>query len=210
MIKKIKFEDKEFQIVGHNDFIGLQIMKFGKFYEEVALKHIRKYVKAQRVVDIGANIGNHSLFFNKIMGAEVYAFEPHPKNFKYLKINCPDVTAYQIALGEENKKVGLINPLNDMGNIKVTEGDETDMRTLDSYNFKDIDLIKIDTEGYETNILKGGIKTISKNRPVIYAEHLSLDELNNFCEIIMDMDYVLRVVTPRIHQLFGYFPKEKL
>ena len=44
------------------------------------------------------------------------------------------------------------------------------IKTLDSLNIKDVDLIMIDTEGYELFVLKGGIETIKKYKPILVVE----------------------------------------
>lgn len=43
-------------------------------------------------------------------------------------------------------------------------------KTLDSYNFNDVDIIKIDVEGYELNVLDGATNTIAQNRPIVQIE----------------------------------------
>ena len=47
---------------------------------------------------------------------------------------------------------------------------QENIRTLDSFNLKNISFIKIDVEGYELNLLKGAEETIEKNKPVIFIE----------------------------------------
>lgn len=57
--------------------------------------------------------------------------------------------------------------------VKVNTGYQrvtVPQRTLDSYNFTDVDIIKIDVEGYELNVLEGATQTIANNRPVVQVE----------------------------------------
>ena len=42
--------------------------------------------------------------------------------------------------------------------------------TLDSYNFAEVDVIKIDVEGYELQVLDGSVNTIAQNRPIVQIE----------------------------------------
>ena len=44
------------------------------------------------------------------------------------------------------------------------------MITLDSLNFSEVDFIKLDVEGYELDVIKGGINTLRDNDPVIIVE----------------------------------------
>ncbi|HEV2927277.1 MAG TPA: FkbM family methyltransferase, partial [Propionibacteriaceae bacterium] len=44
------------------------------------------------------------------------------------------------------------------------------VRTLDSFDFRDVALLKIDVEGMEQAVIRGGLDTIARSRPVIYAE----------------------------------------
>jgi hypothetical protein len=69
--------------------------------------------------------------------------------------------------------------------------------TLDSYNFDDITMIKIDVENHENEVLRGGMKTIIKNKPIIFVENL-YHEFPNVCpnsqpdaEIFNELNYKL-------------------
>jgi FkbM family methyltransferase len=69
-------------------------------------------------------------------------------------------------------------------------------KTLDSFNFKDVDGIKIDVEGLEFQVIKGAVNTIKKYRPVIQTEiqigmcRRAGYEANELCSYLTDMDYV--------------------
>jgi len=61
--------------------------------------------------------------------------------------------------------------------------------TLDSYNFTDVDIIKIDVEGYELNVLEGATNTIAQNRPIVQVECVETQP-RAFGKTIQDlMDY---------------------
>lgn len=146
-----------------------------KFLEEFIVP------KANQVlIDVGASIGDWSLFVAK-KGKTVYAFEPSPKSFRVLlerTKDYPNIHPYSYALGETDTKgrMGLaafslsgtmdeeIKGLHKGGTIDVV------VRSLDSLSLSNIGVIKIDTEGYETPILMGASKTINRERPLLIIE----------------------------------------
>ena len=73
-----------------------------KFYFEMeSLLFIAKTFRPNRVIDIGANLGNHSMFFSRELGIDTYAFEPCKRNFELLKENAPSAVSFNVALSDE-------------------------------------------------------------------------------------------------------------
>jgi FkbM family methyltransferase len=110
------------------------------------------------------------------------------------------VELYQMALGA---KAGTVKLCNYGGNSvynnilvsgkedarkKLHNYEEVEMRTLDSFKFKNVDIIKIDTEGFEFPVLQGAVKTIKKYKPIIQVETIpghhkfgvTVDEIQSF------------------------------
>ena len=102
----------------------------------------------------------------------VIAFEPDPIHYECLVKNLPDdVETHQLAVGNNKKMISLSE--DDFTQAKRVIGDGTiPMVTIDSMNLNDIDLIKIDVEGYEMEVLKGAENTLDN------IEYLMI-ELNN-------------------------------
>ncbi len=122
-------------------------------------------------IDVGAHIG---LWSNNLAVAfqRVEAFEPvevHRDCF------CKNVLASNVhlnpcALGAEEGSVNIWSNPTSSGDSWVNGMGDIPMRTLDGFQIADVDLIKIDCEGYELNVLRGAEETISLNRPVIIVE----------------------------------------
>ena len=99
-----------------NEYILSIIEKTNDFYEQNLLDNwVAKYAKEAKVIyDIGANIGNHTVYFAKKLNAEkIYSFEPMSINYKMLEKNIADnniknVKAYNIALGAENSSSKML------------------------------------------------------------------------------------------------------
>ncbi|MCW3982658.1 MAG: FkbM family methyltransferase [Candidatus Bathyarchaeota archaeon] len=131
------------------------------------------------LVDVGANVGNWTLLVAK-KGREVYAYEPMPKAFRILKQRAkkfPQIHPFPYAIGDRDSSGRLgITPFAVTGtmdeevNLPGGETIDVPVRKLDSLNFSDVGVIKIDTEGYETPILQGAKDTITKNKPVLIIE----------------------------------------
>jgi len=148
------------------------------------------YKKLDIIFDIGSNIGQtHKAFKQDFPKSKIYCFEPINKTFEVLQKNIMDVDKNAIlenfAFGESigEKEVSLfdewdvLNSLNDslMNKSKDATKQTVSIDTVDNYclnkNIKKIDLLKIDTEGYELNVLKGTDKLLkSKNVSFILCE----------------------------------------
>ena len=130
-----------------------------------------KSLKFNHVLDIGAWVGTWTMKINSFCG-RVIAFEPDPLHYECLVKNVPDnVETHQLAVGNDSKMISLSQ--DDFTQAKRVLGAGTiPMVTIDSLNLDDVDLIKIDVEGYEMEVLKGAENTL-KN-----VDYLMI-ELNN-------------------------------
>ena len=145
--------------------------------DEVIWKYV---VPGSTVLDIGAHIGTHSVTMSRAVGYQgtVIAFEPQKKIFrelcKNLELNnCCNVKPLHVALGTEEKTafLGIPENFNEGGRSVETSGpEEVLMRPLDSYNLNNISFIKMDVENFEDEVLDGSIKTLLKNRPILFLE----------------------------------------
>ena len=170
-----------------NDHIGEKIIKTG-LYERDSLAFVDQILanlKQPVVLDVGANIGNHTLSF-ATRAAKVFAFEPVPKVFSLLAKNVEqnalqNVEPVNIALSNVNEQTELFMTTD--GNVgassfdKRTEDVEPVMVTkrigdewVNEQKIEQIDLLKIDVEGHELFVLLGLEQTIRQYRPFIMME----------------------------------------
>lgn len=135
-------------------------------------------------IDVGANAGMYSTQFARYAAA-VHAFEPNPLCLRQLARALPGrVTVHACALSDhagkatlrfdpQNTGIGTIeqaNRLNNNEGIKQIETAEVEIRMLDSFGFTDVGLIKIDAEGHEEAVLRGGGETLARSRPSVLVE----------------------------------------
>lgn len=160
-------------------------------FERESLKLLRdcfldgELCKNQVALDVGANIGNHTLFFADLF-QKVIAFEPNPIARAMLEINLElnratnveiqsaglSDRAGRVALSFDTQNLGatrsVANPdeAHDSRQIELAVGDQ--IVTGDQH----IGLIKIDVEGAEDAVLRGLQGTIEKHEPLIAVEQL--------------------------------------
>ena len=135
-----------------------------------AMKHVRQW---RRAVDIGGHVGLWSMHLaGKFV--QLDAFEPMPQFRECFLKNIGatgGVTLHHCALGSTLGQVRMVYDPKDSGGTHVgATGDVVEMRTLDSFDFVDVDFIKIDCEGFELEVLKGAVRTIRFTRPTIIVE----------------------------------------
>lgn len=139
--------------------------------------------KGGTVIDVGSNIGLTVLLFKKYIGSEgaIYAFEPDPKIFQYLKENIrlnnlKNVFLFNHAVGEKREKAFLkLDGKSDTGNVITFSKENSvpvDMACLDDllkdYSIDKVDLLKVDTEGFEKFVFLGGKEILKKTSVVVF------------------------------------------
>lgn len=139
-------------------------------------------------LDIGANIGNHSLAFAPHF-ARVIALEPHPRTFRLLALNAelaPNVTPVNLGASDAAGIVKVaLDPLNhaasSIGRTGPAGAVEVEFR-LDRLDDMaeigadhQVTFVKIDVEGHESAALKGAEATIRRHRPLVVLEVLRDD-----------------------------------
>lgn len=162
------------------DAIKTHVIKNGALWERHVYEQLKKYAKIGTIaIDIGAHIGTHTIALSRFVGPSGYvvAFEPQLKLFSELAINtylneCQNVSFFRRALGELTQwsEMQPTNTMNEGATLIGKGGDKVKMEMLDSYNLNNISVIKIDVEGYEMQVLTGGIDTILRNKPVMIIE----------------------------------------
>lgn len=159
-------------------------------------------------IDVGANwgyfVGKAALMRPDL---ELIAFEPASLSFADLKSLCDglntNICAFQQALGEKEGTATITQPGFETGLASLVQntsqkkncgyGEEVDVKTLDSLNFSQNTFIKIDVEGFEMQVLNGGRKIISKEKPCIIFEHwhFTSADMAPFFDFFDGLGYVL-------------------
>lgn len=166
-------------------------------------------LKNTNIIDIGANLGAHTLIFAEMVDefGKVYAFEPQRIVYYQLCANIisngfNNIYAFNVALSDDNGVTNIerVNYFDDnimnIGNTHIvdSDGDKIEKRTLDSYFFENVSIIKIDVQGYENFVLNGALETIKKNNPIF---------------IIEIEDEQLEIYNKNKNDIFDFFKKHK-
>jgi FkbM family methyltransferase len=136
-----------------------------------------------RAIDVGANEGIYSYVLSQICHV-VEAFEPQsgPRSIlaAYSQVSQAKVNIHPVCLSEANGSAMLHIPIDNGRNLvyraslRQPGGDyETltvGVRKLDDYKFERVSLIKIDVEGHEIEVIRGGLETIQRNQPILLVE----------------------------------------
>ncbi len=157
------------------------ILKTGQAWEPHILEKIEQYVKPGTIVlDIGAHIGTFTIPLAKAVGESgtVYAFEPQRKIFRELIKNCAlngfqNVICQRLAIGDQHQVIEMDKetyPGSEGSTGIGYGGDAAEMRTIDSFGFKNVSFVKIDVERSENQVLDGMVLTIQNNKPIIIIE----------------------------------------
>lgn len=173
-------------VAGGPEFAGAGTYQLHKFL--AAMPHIKNF---RHAVDIGAHCGLWSRVMARCF-ASLTAFEPIELHRTCLLANVPGhgrllhhipdtndcrFTVHPVALGNAAGEVSIRTKAKSTGDAHViVNGEPGDdvvtakLRTLDSYGLTRVDFIKIDCEGYELFVIRGGEKTIRRDRPTIVVE----------------------------------------
>ena len=221
LLNKIKFHVKEMKEKRSKKFIIYRLLtiinrripipnevylKHMSFYDEIRLEKYLNPSNNLDAIDIGANYGLWTLRYTDNYKG-VHSFEPNPNTFRLLKKNTrklSNVELYCCALGEKNSvgdflmhksvgRNGFVIKRNDyIRTIKVP------IKSLDSFGFKDVGLIKIDTEGFELPILMGSINTLEREKPQLFIEIHKKDQEIPIFNLLKELNYEYLVFKIRL------------
>lgn len=188
-----------------NDWIGTTVYVDGIYEKD----HIEDFVNIaselfpnlteRMAVDIGANIGNHTLQFSKYFG-KVLSFEPNPRTFKVLDANTTQLgntAIFNLGCGRAKQTMTLREDINNFGassavlDIETSHKTDINIAPLDDFfdQFHKLAVIKIDVEGMEIDVLKGAEKTITTYHPIIcFEQHLT--EFTGDCRETESIDWL--------------------
>jgi FkbM family methyltransferase len=191
----------------------------GLFFEAMELEELRKAVKPRaHIVDVGANTGNHTIFFaGPMRAASVMPFEPLPAAARALESavrrnELSNVDLSNLGIGVGDRAVRAKLTFSDRGGLGATslvpdpEG-EISVATLDSMVSGPVDFLKIDVEGMEMSVLAGAEQLIRRTRPLIYIE-IANANTSAFVEWLDAARYqVERIFTDKGHANYLIAPK---
>lgn len=180
-------------LVDPSDVIGREAIHKG-IYDHPSIDLLRNILGVQRcrtVLDIGANIGNHSLAFSQLC-ARLLAFEPGKQAFEILKQNVADnnlrnIRALNFGLSDADSAAApLINTDNTASDPSLTQtnalestnaedtAEAVSLKAGDAYLksqlINDVDFIKIDAQGHEQSVFEGLKTTLRQCRPLVLVE----------------------------------------
>lgn len=177
-----------------NDNAVTQSLIQGFLYEEYMFDFLKDNsinLIDSDVIEIGSNNGHFTIEFAELVGnrGRVFSYEPQRIIFQQLCCNLflngiDNVFAYQLAIGNEKGVVkfekadyfnnGSVN----FGDVSVYDDKKSNFNSfeevqsdrIDSFEFNLVKVLKIDVQGYESNVINGALKTIEKHRPYIFIE----------------------------------------
>lgn len=172
-----------------HDFISTEINVYGR-YEQRELTVLSRLIagldRSKQVLDVGANIGNHTLFFVREGFERIHAFEPNPRTVRLLEFNTerhPQVTVHDFGLSWRDTTLEAMIPLTNTGGASLEAGHQdacaagAERLSFDVKRFDDlalaqqsVGLLKIDVEGHEPEALSGMMDTLNRDMPVVVFE----------------------------------------
>ena len=194
-------------LVNKNDtYIGRSLILYGEISEAENTLYKQICKNSDTVVEVGANIGVHSLSIAKAIGTSgnLFCYEPQQTVFQTLNANLAlnsltNTRTFQLGVGDENSSMNLVLPdYSKNGNFggvtldKNTVGTKINIVTLDSHlKLESLKLLKIDVEGMEIDVLKGAKETIAKHQPIIYCENDRIEKSQELIELLNSYGYTL-------------------
>jgi FkbM family methyltransferase len=198
------FAGRRFDLFLHADpdHLARVVKATRSFYEnDVLMKCREAYIPGTTILDVGANVGNHTLFFAGVIGAPVIAFEPHPPSFDLLGMNvhvnevADRVRLHLSAVGAGAGMADLVaGPASNRGMNRCAFGaGDTPVIALDQADIAGpVGLVKIDVEGAEPAVLAGATGLLRAWMPDLMIEAADAAAFTAVATPLLDLGYVPR------------------
>jgi len=186
---------------------------------ERELRLLPDFVAAEkRAIDVGGNVGTYTYHLSRL-AREVETFEPLPDyGWRIQTLGLRNVRLHACALSDREGMAelrlpaGSENEVGGMGSLEARVVDPSEagrieriaLRTLDSFAFSDVGFIKIDVEGHEEAVLRGGLELIRRDLPTLLIE---IEERHNpgglarISRMLGELGYQAGFVDPETLQL---------
>jgi FkbM family methyltransferase len=185
-------------------------MALGSYEYEERILFEKMISRSSVVYDIGAHVGYYTLLASELIGetGKVFAFEPSPRNLKYLKTHieinhCSNVIIIEAAVSNKSGTSffsegsdATTSHLSEEGNLKINVVSIDDL--LIDNKILAPDYIKIDAEGAELLVLKGAETYLSNYDPKIFLEthsHKVPNVHTDCCNFLKSCGYTLKAIT---------------
>ena len=199
-----------------DEYVGKSIHNYGEYNPDETEKILSLVTPGRLCLDIGANIGVISMALSHA-GHEVVAFEPQPEVFKLLEKNHHGKNVNS-ALG---MGVGLVDmpkvhysSKGNFGGLGINMPSiygfyKVPMANLDGFAFENVGFIKIDVEGFEEAVLRGGEDTIRREKPIMYIEDDRMEKRASLRQYIKDLGYTYEMHQPTLYRENNFFGLKK-
>lgn len=170
----------QLQLDDPSDHISARIIRRREWYEKDLLEDL--YMRRPHggtAIDVGAHIGNHTMWFAAVCGLRTVSLEPNPVTRAQLELNVKlnglsnRVQILPVAAGASfgSARLEELKP----GNTGMTravpdDAGDIEMIPIDSLELTDVEVIKVDAEGAELAILAGAYDTLTRCKPLLYIE----------------------------------------
>lgn len=194
----------------HDVYIGRSLELYGEFSEGEAALFQQVVWPGQVVLEVGANIGAHTLLLAQLVGltGAVLAFEPQRIVYQTLCANLAlnsvtNVHCFHAALGKAPGRIAVpgidYSHTSNFGGLELgsyTEGESVPVLTVDGLNLSRCDFLKIDVEGMEQEVLAGAVQLIAAQAPILYVENDRPQKSDALIRFIDDLGYHMYWHTP--------------
>lgn len=187
--KNIRAETKKYKIGSYEiilpeDHTLPDFQKSHRLYDRF-LPFLVKYLSSDKlIIDVGANVGDSTISMMQYCSNSFYCLEPSDLFFPYLEINLKNLSLedqqrvkfskYLIGTGKYN---GVLSHTGGTASVNVLKSSSVKPNTLDEIieNFSNVALLKVDTDGYDFDVMQSAEKIIIKSKPVLFWENQMLE-----------------------------------
>lgn len=194
-------------IVPQDDYVGRSIKYFGDLDRKITWVVRRVLRPGDTALDIGANLGLLSFKMLEQVGEEgkVISFEPQSRMARYIERSIShngigNLSLQNIGLGDREGSLRLAIPEHNAGAASFVAGkegrfEEVPVTTLDAFyrghGLRDVRLIKIDVEGFEAQVFKGGEEffTVVKPDVIVFEENDRSADIPESVSLVRSLGY---------------------
>jgi FkbM family methyltransferase len=202
----------------HDQYVGTSLIQYGEFSPGETRLFTTLLEPGSRVLEVGANIGALTIPLARHLGPRglLVAIEAQRLCHQMLAANCAlnsltTVHALHLALGDSNGTITVprLDPTrdNNFGGVelgKTPTGDRVLLRTLDSMvqelSHPPFDFVKLDVEGMEEEVLRGGEMYFTSHHPYLYVENDRLDKSDSLIRTLHHYGYRCWWHTPPLYE----------